>query len=215
MGEQDKLSLNAEQKIESVEELKFEPIKGYPMLHWKGKRPFTATQFYPAQLKEAHGDEVDGWMNKIFWGDNLHVMSHLLKDYRSQVDLVYIDPPYDSKADYKKKIELRGKTAISANSSFEEKQYSDIWSNDEFLQYLYERLILLRELMSSRGIIVLHCDWHKSHLIRCVMDEVFGKDMFKNELIWYYYNKMQGNVKLLCEESRQPNSIFKDCGLHL
>ncbi|MCB0782581.1 MAG: hypothetical protein KDC03_24080, partial [Flavobacteriales bacterium] len=71
--------LSAERKMGTVEEYQFEPIKGYPMLHWKGKRPFTSTQYYPAQLKEVHGRDTDGWLNKIFWGDNLQVMSHLLK----------------------------------------------------------------------------------------------------------------------------------------
>lgn len=180
------LNLKAEQNIESVEDFKFEPIKGQPMLNWRGKRPFTSTQFYPAQLKEAFGEEVDGWMNKIFWGDNLQVMSHLLKRYRGQVDLIYIDPPFDSKADYKKKIELRGKKAENDKTAFEEKQYTDIWSNDEYLQFMYERLILLRELLSDHGSIYLHCDWHKSHYLRLIMDEIFGKDNFKNEIVWYY-----------------------------
>ena len=75
-----------QQVVESVENYQFEPIKGYPMLNWRGKRPFTSTQFYPAQLKEIHGEEVDGWRNKIYWGDNLQVMSHLLKEYRGKVD---------------------------------------------------------------------------------------------------------------------------------
>ena len=79
-------------------------IKGYPELHWTGKRPFKSTQYFPAQLKETYGEAKDGWMNKIFWGDNIQVMSHLLKDYRGMMDLIYIDPPFDSKADYKKKI---------------------------------------------------------------------------------------------------------------
>ena len=70
-----------------------QPIKGYPELHWTGKRPYTSTQYYPAQLKESYGEPKDGWMNKIFWGDNLQVMSHMLKDYRGKIDLVYIDPP--------------------------------------------------------------------------------------------------------------------------
>ena len=81
-----------------------QPIKGYPELHWTGKRPYTSTQYYPAQLKESYGEPKDGWMNKIFWGDNLQVMSHMLKEYRGKIDLVYIDPPFDSKADYKKTI---------------------------------------------------------------------------------------------------------------
>lgn len=152
------LNIKAEQHIDNVEEFKFEPIKGYPMLHWRGKRPFTTTQFYPAQLKETHGEDQDGWLNKIFWGDNLQVMSHLLKRYRGQVDLIYIDPPFDSKADYKKKIELKGKKVENNSTTFEEKQYTDIWSNDEYLQFMYERLILLRELLSDTGSIYLHCD---------------------------------------------------------
>ena len=77
MAKDESLGLKVKEKIESIEAFKFDPIKGYPMLHWKGKRPFTSTQFYPAQLKEQHGKEVDGWINKIFWGDNLQVMSHL------------------------------------------------------------------------------------------------------------------------------------------
>lgn len=82
--------------VDSVEKYQFAPIKGYPMLNWRGKRPFTSTQYYPAQLKEVHGEEVDGWRNKIFWGDNLQVMSHLLKEFRGKIDLIYIDPPFDS-----------------------------------------------------------------------------------------------------------------------
>lgn len=163
-------------------------IKGYPELRWTGKRPYESTQYYPAQLRERYGEETNGWINKIFWGDNLQVMSHLLKEYRGKIDLVYIDPPFDSKADYKKKIEVKGvgKTETDS-SSFEEKQYGDIWTNDEYLQFMYERLLLIRELLSDTGSIFLHCDWHKSHHLRCLMDEVFGVDNFVNEIAWCYY----------------------------
>lgn len=178
------LNLKAEQKIESVEDFQFEPIKGKPMLFWSGKMPFTSTQFYPAQLKESFGEEVNGWMNKIFWGDNLQVMSHLLKQYRGQVDLIYIDPPYDSKEDYKKTIALRGKKAESSNTSFEEKQYTDIWSNDEYLQFMYERFILMRELLSDNGSIYVHMDEHRSHYIKVMLDEIFGSNCFRREIIW-------------------------------
>ncbi|UNK78049.1 site-specific DNA-methyltransferase [Sphingopyxis granuli] len=181
---QDKLDLGSDQQEGRIEEYKFEPIKGYPMLNWRGKRPFTSTQFYPAQLKEVHGPEVDGWRNKVFWGDNLQVMSHLLKEFRSKIDLVYIDPPFDSKADYKKRISLRGKELESHQSSFEEKQYSDIWMNDEYLQYIFERLVLCRELMSDSASIFVHCDSQKNYLIRCLLDEVFGPQNFVNEIIW-------------------------------
>lgn len=177
----------------NVEKYEFEPIKGYPMLNWRGKRPFTSTQYYPAQLREVHGEEVDGWRNKIFWGDNLQVMSHLLKEYRGKVGMIYIDPPFDSKADYKKKISLRSKEISSDQTTFEEKQYTDIWSNDDYLQFMYERLILLRELLSETGSIYVHCDYHQSHYLRCVLDEVFGRENFLNEIVWKRAETVKGN----------------------
>ena len=188
-------------------------IKGFLELRWTGKRPYRSTQYYPAQLKESYGKpSEDGWINKIFWGDNLQVMSHMLKKYRGKIDLIYIDPPFDSKADYKKKIKIKGiGKAESDSSSFEEKQYSDIWSNDEYLQFMYERLILLRELLSDKGSIYLHCDWHRAHHIKLLMDEIFGnggKDTkgpgFKNEIIWAY--RIQGVGK--GRWARKHDTIF-------
>lgn len=179
-------NLELDTSVERVAEYKFEPIKGFPMLNWKGKRPFKGTKYFPAQLKEVHGEDVNGWLNKIFWGDNIQVMSHLLKEYRGKVDLVYIDPPFDSKADYKKKITLKGKDFKNDSSMLEEKQYSDMWSNDEYLQFMYERLVLLRELLSDTGSIYLHCDWHKVHHLRCLMDEIFGTNNCINEIIICY-----------------------------
>jgi site-specific DNA-methyltransferase (adenine-specific)/adenine-specific DNA-methyltransferase len=184
MKEQQTLGTRFQRPVEKVEEYKFEPIKGYPMLHWKGKRPFESTQFYPAQLKESYGSEANGWFNRIYWGDNLQVMSHLLKEFRGSIDLIYIDPPFDSKADYKKKIQLRGKAVDNDLNAFEEKQYKDIWTNDEYLQFMYERLILMRELLNDNGSFYLHCDWHKIHHLRCVLDEVFGANNFVNHIIW-------------------------------
>ena len=168
----------------NVEKYEFEPIKGYPMLNWRGKRPFTSTQYYPAQLKEVHGEEVDGWRNKIFWGDNLQVMSHLLKQFRGKVDLIYIDPPFDSKADYKKKIKLKGQMVENDQNSFEEKQYGDIWTNDEYLQFMYERFVILRELLAENGSIYVHCDYRRSHALKLTLDEIFGASNFQNEIVW-------------------------------
>ena len=176
--------------MSEVEQLTFEfaqrpTIKGFPELRWTGKRPYKSTQYYPAQLRETYGEEQNGWMNKIFWGDNLQIMSHLLKEYRGQIDLVYIDPPFDSKADYKKKIDVKGVgKAESDSSTFEEKQYGDIWTNDEYLQFMYERLMLLKELLSEKGSIFLHCDWRKSHFLRCILDEIFGSDCFCACISW-------------------------------
>ncbi|PSB25356.1 site-specific DNA-methyltransferase [Stenomitos frigidus] len=186
MTDQPQLSLNLPdtQPLTTVEGYQFEPIKGYPMLHWKGKRPFTSTQYYPAQLKEVHGTETEGWRSKIYWGDNLQVMSHLLKEFRGKVNLVYIDPPFDSKADYKKRIKLKGESVSNDLNAFEEKQYTDIWTNDEYLQFLYERLIIIRELLSDDGSIFIHCDWRKNSHLRCLMDEIFSSGNFITEIVW-------------------------------
>ena len=181
------------------EQLSFEfeerpTIKGFPELRWTGKRPYRSTQYYPAQLRESYGDAKDGWMNKIFWGDNLQVMSHLLKEYRGKVDLIYIDPPFDSKADYKKKIDLKGiGKAESDSTSFEEKQYGDIWTNDEYLQFMYERLTIMYHLLSEKGAIYIHCDWHKSAQIRCLCDSIFGTENFRNEIIWCYRTSLRSS----------------------
>lgn len=177
----------------------FEPkptIKGFPELRWTGKRPYRSTQYYPAQLRETYGTEQNGWINKIFWGDNLQVMSHLLKEFRGKIDLIYIDPPFDSKADYKKKIDLKGiGKATSDSTSFEEKQYGDIWTNDEYLQFMYERLLIMRELLSESGSIYLHCDWHRSAYLRFLLDEVFGSINFRNEIVWSYFGFKRATSK--------------------
>lgn len=195
-------------------EFNYEPIRGYPELRWTGKRPFTGTPYYPAQLKESYGDDVDGWRNKIYWGDNLQVMSHLLKNFRGKVNLIYIDPPFDSKADYKKKIKMKGTKAESDKSAFEEKQYGDIWTNDEYLQFIYERLILCRELLCDSGAIYVHCDWHKSHYMRTILDEVFGIERFVNEIIWFYpsgsdpsncFNRKHDTIFLYANENYKYN----------
>lgn len=192
-------------EIETVEEFQFEPIKGYPMLNWRGKRPFRSTNFYPAQLKETHGDAVDGWYNRIYWGDNLQVMSHLLKEFRGKIDLIYIDPPFDSKADYKKKVKLKNQKAENDHSAFEEKQYTDIWTNDEYLQFMYERLMLAKELMSENGRIFVHVDYRKSSYLRCILDEIFGASNFKNEIIWHYSGWLKASSS---QFARKHDNIF-------
>lgn len=205
-----------EQEIFKFENVKINPIKGFPELHWKGKHPYSETLYYPAQMKEEYITDyskksyvdIDGkeqpWINKLYWGDNLQVMSHLLKEYRGKVDLIYIDPPFDSKADYKKKIKVRGQDIKNDSSTFEEKQYGDIWANDDYLQFMYERLILMRELLSDTGSIYLHCDWHKSHYLRCILDEVIGFDNFRNEIIWCYTGPQRANNYF----SRKHDSIL-------
>jgi hypothetical protein len=206
MTNQSSLDINLPQTpLETVESYQFEPIKGYPMLNWKGKRPFTSTVYYPAQLKERHtsttlstsGEAVNGWLSKIFWGDNLQVMSHLLKEFRGKVNLVYIDPPFDSKADYKKKISLRNQQVSNDQNAFEEKQYTDIWTNDEYLQFMYERLILIRELLADDGFIFVHLNADRVHYLKVILDEIFGNNNFRNEIL----------VKRIKKSSTNPQGI--------
>lgn len=197
---------------------KLPTIKGYPELRWTGKRPYINEEHYPAQLRESYGEPQNAWLNKIYWGDNIQVMNHLLKEFRGKIDLIYIDPPFDSKADYKKKIELKslGKTE-NDSSTFEEKQYNDIWVNDGYLQFMFERLKIMRDLLSDTGSIYLHCDWHKVHYLRCIMDEVFGINNFINEIIWCYedigsrkvkYFKRKHDTILMYQKSNSKERIF-------
>lgn len=178
-------------------------VKGRPMLNWIGKKSINITENYPAQLVEAFNTDqkqidlnykklIKNWHNLLFHGDNIEVLTNLLQNgFRGKIDLIYIDPPFDSKADYIRKVELRGeqsgeKLEGEGHSKLEQKQYFDIWQNDDYLQFMYERLILLRELLSEQGSIYLHCDWHKNHHLRCLLDEVFGAENFVNEIVWSY-----------------------------
>lgn len=148
-----------------------EKAKGRPMLQWVGKKPLDRIEYYPAQEKEVYGNpkairngagKNSKNFNKLFWGDNLQVLAHLLKDYRGKIDLIYIDPPFDSKAEYVKKVKIRGeKVKGEQHSLLEEKQYTDIWEKDEYLQFMYEWLLIMRELLADTGSICLHADWHK------------------------------------------------------
>lgn len=166
---------------------KLSATKGRAMLEWYGKRAPKSIDWFPAQEKEMYGNlKAKDW-NKLFWGDNKQVLSHLLKEYRGKVDLIYIDPPFDSKADYVKKVKLNGQKLQGVDQNvLEEMQYTDMWEKDEYLQFMYERLIILRELLSDTGSIYLHCDWHKNSHLRLIMDEVFGEDNIVNEIIWSY-----------------------------
>lgn len=195
---------------------KLSATKGRAMLEWYGKHAPKSIEWFPAQEKEVYGDLKAKDFNKLFWGDNKQVLANLLKEYRGKIDLIYIDPPFDSKADYVKKIKLKGEKINAIEQSIlEDMQYTDIWEKDEYLQFIYERLILMRELLSDKGSIYLHCDWHKSSYLRLIMDEVFGQDNFINEIIWHYtsskspsnsYGKKHDNI---FHYSKTSNYYFK------
>ncbi len=170
------------------------------MLQWVGKRPIDTVSNYPAQLAEVYG--VDNpeteptyenfrlGPNLMFQGDNKEILSTLLvQGFRGKIDLIYIDPPFASGADYVRKVALRGKReklAAEGHSVAEQMQYTDIWANDTYLQFMFERLILMRELLSDKGSIYLHCDPTMSHYLKLIMDEVFGIEQFQNEIVWAY-----------------------------
>jgi adenine-specific DNA-methyltransferase len=140
--------------------------------------------------------------NALIYGDNLLAMTALLAgddrrpSLRGRIDFIYIDPPFDSKADYRSKITLPGVTLDQRPTVLEQFAYSDTWSEGtaSFLAMLTPRLALMRELLSDRGSIMVHTDWHVGHYIKVVLDELFGKNNFRNEIVWHYYNKIQGNV---------------------
>ena len=198
------MTANSPKKTKDVTVAK---AKGRPMLTWVGKKPLSRVTAYPAQAIErfdvgtdpAQLSRATDWSDwpkdlpqggLLYHGDNKDVLAHLLANgFRGKVKLIYIDPPFDSGADYVRKVQLRGaKGTVKIDGEDytlgEQVQYGDIWANDNYLQFMYERLLMLRELLSEDGSLYLHCDWNKSHHLRCLLEEVFGQDGFRNEVIW-------------------------------
>lgn len=140
------------------------------------------------------GDDHQAPPNRLIYGDNLLAMAALLAgdeetpSLRGQVDLIYIDPPFDSKADYRTKITLPGTAIDQKPTVMEQFAYSDTWADGtaSYLAMITPRLILMRELLSDRGSIYVHLDWHVGHYVKLVLDEIFGKESLINELIWTY-----------------------------
>ena len=178
--------------------------KGPSMLNWNGKKSLDNIKGSDVQLVEYLGsfnknnisnipnynNLKDNWHNLLFHGDNKDILATLLDNgFRNKIDLIYIDPPFNSGKNYMRKIKLRGYTKNIP--SFIQKTYSDIWNNDNYLQFMYERLLLLKELLSETGSIYVHLDWHVGHYVKLLMDEVFGDDNLKNEIVWCYTGPSQ------------------------
>lgn len=133
-----------------------------------------------------------GSLNRLIYGDNLLAMAALLagdehnESYRGKVDLIYIDPPFDSKADYRTKIFLPNANLEQKPTVIEQYAYSDTWRNGtaSYIEMIVPRLILMRELLSERGSIYVHLDWHVGHYVKLVLDEIFGRENILNEIIW-------------------------------
>ncbi|MCH3924544.1 MAG: site-specific DNA-methyltransferase [Bacteroidales bacterium] len=137
-----------------------------------------------------------GWNNRLIYGDNLLVMQALLlgdkasglESMRGKIDLIYIDPPYDSKADYRTSVSLPGVSLSQKPTVIEQFAYADTWKDGtvSYLKMMYPRLVLMRELLSEKGSIYVHIDWHVGHYIKILLDDIFGKENFVNEIVWSY-----------------------------
>ena len=126
--------------------------------------------------------------NMLIWGDNKLVMASLLKDFRGKIDLIYIDPPFDVGADFTMQVPIGGeKGAVEKDQSLLEMvAYRDMWGkgSDSYLQMIYERLTLMKDLLSETGSIYVHCDWRVNYFLRSLMNDIFGLDNYRNEIIW-------------------------------
>ncbi|TFG30374.1 MAG: site-specific DNA-methyltransferase [Promethearchaeota archaeon] len=170
-------------------------------IEWENKKDLSGrilenTQYYQDKFKKIRitsfnssknlikENNTTHWTNKLIWGDNLEVLYYLLNDFKEKIDLIYIDPPFFSGTNYH--IEIK-----SEAREFNAIAYNDYWKNDldSYLQMLYERMVLFKKLLSKKGLIFVHLDWHASHYIRIILEEIFGQNKFVNNIVWYYYNK--------------------------
>jgi DNA modification methylase len=190
-------------------------------LVWNGKTREVCTAVLPFQTLEhideprrekrddeelgldTGGRQIKGWTNKLIWGDNKLILSSLKSGaLRRQIEdagglkLIYIDPPFDVGADFSMDIEIGGETFHKEPNLLEQIAYRDTWGRgaDSFISMIYERLILMRDLMHPKGSIYVHCDWRLNSLIRIAMDEVFGRDLHRNEVVWCYKSGGAGST---------------------
>jgi adenine specific DNA methylase Mod len=142
-------------------------------------------------------DKTSDWRNRLIWGDNKYVLSALREDFAGQVDLVYIDPPFATGQDFSVQANVGDSEFVKEPSVIEQKAYRDTWGRglDSYFQFMYDRLGLLRDLMTQTGSIFVHLDAHMSPYVKVILDEVFGQENFQNQIAWYYYNKFHGATK--------------------
>jgi site-specific DNA-methyltransferase (adenine-specific)/adenine-specific DNA-methyltransferase len=200
-------------------------------LVWNGKTRDVCTTVLPFQslehideprtetkiqedLFDSRGRQHKGWTNKLIWGDNKLILSSLKSGaLRRQIEdagglkLIYIDPPFDVGADFSMDIEIGGETFHKEANLLEQIAYRDTWGRgaDSFISMIYERLILMRDLLAEDGSIYVHCDYRVNSFLRLAMDEVFGRDHHRNEIIWTY----SGGAIPVDDFPRKHDTIFK------
>ena len=205
-----------------------EPIEGQAVLgnfnrilKYKGADEVSMTlqrgmPLYEMEKVETVGENADG--NMVIRGECVSACAYL-KSQGIQVDLVYIDPPFASGADYAKNVYVRRNPKVAETiaeaekeldieelKKFEEEMYGDVWDKEKYLNWMYENLMAIKSVMSETASIYVHLDWHVGHYVKVLLDEIFGEDNFRNEIIWYYYNKMPDMRKPIF--TRSHDSIF-------
>jgi adenine-specific DNA-methyltransferase len=126
------------------------------------------------------------WRNRLIWGDKKYVLPALLPEFAGKVALIYIDPPFDTGADFSFQVQVDGEGFTKEPSVIEQKAYRDTWgrSLESYLQWCYETVILLRELLTEMGSLYVHIGTNISHYVKIILDEVLGSDKYMNEIIW-------------------------------
>ena len=185
-----------------------EPVEGQAVLgnfnrilRYKGADEVSMTlqrgmPLYEIERQETVGENANG--NMVIRGECVSACAYL-KEQGIQVDLVYIDPPFASGADYAKQVYIRRNPKVAEAiaqaeqeldidelKSFEEKMYGDVWDKEKYLNWMYENLMAIKSVMSENASIYVHLDWHIVHYVKILMDEIFGEDNFRNDIAWHY-----------------------------
>ena len=179
--DKDKFQMASTNRSQQVYPFHMKELIRYPIIDSIGlNNEIIKKKLEEYQKKELSSNEC---INCLIHGDNKEIMDSLLQIYAKKIKLIYIDPPFATGGDFESKVFIGEKNAFEAT-----KAYSDSWNGsiDAYIEYLYERLILMKELLTEDGSIYVHLDWHVSHYIKIIMDEIFGKKNFKNEIIWAY-----------------------------
>lgn len=144
-------------------------------------------------LKSPPSNYPTNWRNMLIWGDNKWVMSSLLQNFSGKINLIYIDPPFATGADFSIPIKIGDLEWTKEPSVIEELAYRDTWGKglSSYLQMMYERLVLMKELLAENGTIYVHLDYRVVHYVKIIMDEIFGKDNFRNEIVWCFTGPAQ------------------------
>jgi len=207
-----------------------EPVEGQAVLgnfnrilRYKGADEMSMTlqrgmPLYEMEKQETVGENADG--NMIIRGECVSACAYL-KEQGIQVDLVYIDPPFASGADYAKKVYIRRNPKVAEAiaqaeqeldidelKSFEEKMYGDVWDKEKYLNWMYENLMAIKSIMSETASIYVHLDWHIVHYVKILMDEIFGEDNFRNDIAWHYSG---WNKKLKVSFEKRHDTILYYC----